>query len=75
MSVSKNKIQNLQDKFLNESKNNNELIEINLVNGLVLKCKIINYDNFSLHIIHNNLYSLLYKHSIAYITKLKKNKK
>ena len=63
----------LQDEFLNDIKKNKDFSEVNLVNGLKIKCKIINYDNFSLLINENNSYALIYKHSIAFIKKLKKN--
>ena len=65
---------NLQDSFLNDIVKNRELVEINLINGIVLTGKIINFDNFSILIESNNRKSLLYKHSVSYIFE-KKNKK
>jgi len=52
------------------------LVDINLLNGIILTCKILKFDNFSLLIDYNNK-TLIFKHSIAFITfkKLKKNKK
>ena len=58
---------NLQDKYLNELINNNKILEINLINGLVLTCKLEKFDNFSLLIKYNNNLTLVYKHSISYI--------
>ena len=63
----------LQDEFLNDIKKNKYFSEVNLVNGLKIKCRIVNFDNFSLLINENNSYILIYKHSIAFIKKLKKN--
>jgi len=57
----------IQDNFLAEIKNSKKTIEIFLINGLILKCKIINSDNFSLLIDLKNKKALIYKHSIAYI--------
>ena len=69
------KILSIQDSFLNDVVNKKELLELNLVNGLAIKCKIIKYDNFSLLINFKETNTLVYKHSIAFIIKLKKNKK
>ena len=63
---------NLQDSFLNDIVKNRELVEINLINGIVLTGKIINFDNFSILIESNNRKSLLYKHSVSYIFEKKK---
>lgn len=57
----------VQDIFLEDLKKTKKYVEINLVNGMILKCKILNSDNFSLLIDLNNKKSLIYKHSIAYI--------
>ena len=57
----------IQDNFLEEIKKSKKTIEIFLINGLILKCKIINSDNFSLLIDLKNKKALIYKHSIAYI--------
>ena len=57
----------IQDNFLEEIKKSKKTIEIFLINGLILKCKIINSDNFSLLIDIKNKKALIYKHSIAYI--------
>ena len=68
---------NLQDNYLNEAIKNKEIVEINLINGLILTGKIVKFDNFSILINYNNNLTLLYKHSISYIfsKNLKKNKK
>ena len=41
---------NLQDKYLSELVSNNKIVEINLINGLILTCKIEKFDNFCLQI-------------------------
>ena len=57
----------IQNVFLENIKDTKKVIEIHLINGLILKCKILNMDNFSLLVDLNNKKSLIYKHSIAYI--------
>tara|TARA_B100001059_G_scaffold107750_1_gene107437 strand:- start:354 stop:557 length:204 start_codon:yes stop_codon:yes gene_type:complete len=66
MIVKEKKI-SIQDNFLEEIKKSKKTIEIFLINGLILKCKVINSDNFSLLIDLKNKKALIYKHSIAYI--------
>ena len=57
----------IQNVFLENIKETKKSVEIHLVNGIILKCKILNIDNFSLLVDLNNKKSLIYKHSIAYI--------
>ena len=57
----------IQNVFLENIKETKKVIEIHLINGVILKCKILNMDNFSLLVDLNNKKSLIYKHSIAYI--------
>ena len=57
----------IQNVFLDNAKVSKKLVEIHLINGILLKCKILNMDNFSLLVDLNNKKSLIYKHSIAYI--------
>ena len=66
MTVKEKRI-SIQDNFLEEIRKSKKTIEIFLINGLILKCKIINSDNFSLLIDLKNKKALIYKHSIAYI--------
>ena len=66
MTIKDRKI-SVQDLYLEEVKNSNKVVEVFLINGLILKCKIIKLDNFSLLIDLNKKKSLIYKHSIAYI--------
>ena len=61
------KAQNVQEYFLDELKKSKKNTEINLVNGIILKCRIIKVDNFSILVDINNKKSLIYKHSIAFI--------
>ena len=56
-----------QNVFLENIKETKKVVEIHLINGILLKCKILNMDNFSLLVEFNNKKSLIYKHSIAYI--------
>ena len=57
----------VQNVFLADIKDSKKLVEIHLTNGILLKCKILNMDNFSILVDLNNKKSLIYKHSIAYI--------
>ena len=58
----------LQDKYLQELTMNKKTLDINLINGLILTCKLEKFDNFSLLISYNNSSTLVYKHAISYIT-------
>ena len=69
--MSKNeKILSIQNTFLESVKESKKVVEIHLINGVLLKCKILNVDNFSLLVEINSKKSLIYKHSIAYIKKI-----
>ena len=65
--IKQDKLLPIQNIFLENIKETKKVIEIHLINGLILKCKILNMDNFSLLVDLNNKKSLIYKHSIAYI--------
>ena len=66
--MSKNdKIIPIQNTFLENIKESKKVVEIHLINGILLKCRILHIDNFSLLIEINSKKSLIYKHSIAYI--------
>ena len=69
--MSKNeKILSIQNTFLESVKESKKVVEIHLINGVLLKCKILNSDNFSLLVEISSKKSLIYKHSIAYIKKI-----
>ena len=42
------KILPMQNTFLESIKESKKVVEIHLINGVLLKCKILNVDNFSL---------------------------
>ena len=42
------KILPIQNTFLESIKESKKVVEIHLINGVLLKCKILNVDNFSL---------------------------
>ena len=66
--MSKNeKILPIQNTFLENLKETKKVVEIHLINGVLLKCRVLNIDNFSLLVDINSKKSLIYKHSIAYI--------
>ena len=60
-------ILSVQNLFLDKLKNSKKVIELHLINGIVLKCKVLKVDNFSILVDINNKNALIYKHSIAYI--------
>ena len=57
----------LQNVYLENLKESKKIVEVHLINGILLKCKILNIDNFSILVDINDKKSLIYKHSIAYI--------
>ena len=61
------KILSIQNLFLDKLKDSKKVVELHLINGILLKCKILKVDNFSLLVDINNKNALIYKHSIAYI--------
>ena len=61
------KILSIQNLFLDKVKDSKKVVELHLINGILLKCKILKVDNFSLLVDINNKNALIYKHSIAYI--------
>ena len=65
--IKQDKLLPIQNVFLENIKKSKKVVEIHLINGILLKCKILNTDNFSLLVDLNNKKSLIYKHSIAYI--------
>ena len=65
--IKNDKILPVQNTFLESIKESKKVVEIHLINGILLKCKILNVDNFSLLVEINSRKSLIYKHSIAYI--------
>ena len=48
----------IQNVFLENIKESKKVVEIHLINGILLKCKILNMDNFSLLVDLNNKKSL-----------------
>ena len=57
----------VQNLFLDKLKDSKKIVELHLINGILLKCKILKVDNFSLLVDINNKNALIYKHSVAYI--------
>ena len=60
-------ILSIQNLFLDKLKFSKKVVELHLINGILLKCKILKVDNFSLLVDINNKNALIYKHSVAYI--------
>lgn len=63
---------NLQEKFLSEVTTKKIIVEVNLVNGIVIKGKIVSFDNFSFLLNSNNKEYFFYKHAVTFISSLKK---
>ena len=61
------KILSVQNLFLEKLKDSKKVVELHLINGILLKCKILKVDNFSLLVDINNKNALIYKHSVAFI--------
>lgn len=61
------KINDLQDKFLNDLCDNQTFVSIYLVNGIKLQGKVIQFDSFALTLMQNNAIQLIYKHAISTI--------
>ena len=57
----------VQNLFLDKLKDSKKIVELHLINGILLKCKILKVDNFSLLVDINNKNALIYKHSVAFI--------
>lgn len=59
------KLQNMQDVFLNNCRKEKKPVTVYLVNGVKLQGIITGFDNFSLVLRRNQHAQLVYKHSIA----------
>ncbi len=59
------KLQNMQDVFLNNCRKEKKSVTVYLVNGVKLQGIITGFDNFSLVLRRNQHAQLVYKHSIA----------
>ncbi len=59
------RLQNMQDVFLNTCRKEKKPVTVYLVNGVKLQGVITGFDNFSLVLRRNQHSQLVYKHSIA----------
>ncbi len=59
------KLQNMQDIFLNTCRKDKKPVTVYLVNGVKLQGVITGFDNFSVVLRRNQHSQLVYKHSIA----------
>ena len=66
-----NKINNIQDVFLNSARKDNVPITIHLVNGFQLKGNIRSFDNFTIILDAMGKQQMIYKHAISTITPAK----
>ena len=66
-----NKINNIQDVFLNSARKDNVPITIHLVNGFQLKGNIRSFDNFTIILDSMGKQQMIYKHAISTITPAK----
>ena len=61
------KLIKVQDIYLEDLRKSRKNVEVNLINGIILNCEVLNVDNFAILVELNNKKSLIYKHSIAFI--------
>lgn len=61
------KVQQLQDKFLNEVRKEKVQVTVFLMNGVKLQGVITWFDSFSILLKRDNLAQLVYKHAISTI--------
>ncbi len=61
------KVQNLQDKFLNKIRKEKMSVTVFLVNGVKLQGVITWFDNFSMLLKRDSHSQLIYKHAISTI--------
>ncbi len=61
----------LQDSFLNQARQKNLLVIVQLTNGARLEGKVRGFDNFTLVLNNNGREYLIYKHAVSTITPLK----
>lgn len=63
----KDKLQNVQDVFLNKIRKDKQSVTIFLVNGVKLQGIVTWFDNFSMLLRRDNTVQLVYKHAISTI--------
>ncbi len=63
----KEKLQNVQDVFLNKIRKEKQSVTIFLVNGVKLQGIVTWFDNFSLLLRRDSTIQLVYKHAISTI--------
>ena len=63
-----NKINNLQDNFINETRKKKVPVTIHIVNGFQLKGIVKSFDNFTLLLENEEKQMLVFKHAITTIT-------
>lgn len=61
----------LQDNFLNQARQKNSLVTVQLTNGSKLEGKVRGFDNFTLVLNNNGREYLIYKHAVSTIVPLK----
>ena len=63
-----NKLENIQDLFLNNARRDRAQVTIQLLTGATLTGKIRGFDKFSLILESNHQEQLIFKHAVATIT-------
>ena len=61
------KPENLQDKFLNQTRRDRTPVTIFLMNGFQLRGYILSFDQFAVLILSEGKQNLIYKHAISTI--------
>lgn len=55
----------LQDSFLNEVKNSEEVVTVFLVNGFQMKGVVTNFDKYVVELVIDEKSHIIYKHAIS----------
>lgn len=55
----------LQDSFLNEVKNSEEVVTVFLVNGFQMKGVVTNFDKYVIELVIDEKTHIIYKHAIS----------
>jgi len=58
---------NIQDQLLNTARKEKIDLTIYIINGVLLKGKVVSFDNFTIILEHEGKQSLIYKHAISTI--------
>ncbi|MDD5066161.1 MAG: RNA chaperone Hfq [bacterium] len=67
MTIRNNRVKSPQDDFLEQAKGNNQELTFYLMNGLPIKARVLDYDNFTIKVEKEKKQLLIFKHAISTI--------